>query len=92
MRVKERLSNLRLPRPPGRILWQQEMVRGFLMLLQNVVKRVIGGDPALPNVYLIGDLPFSCSFLLCSSVGKSTTRIQRRLSLRVELVGAIKVI
>ena len=52
---------------------------------------VIEGDPALPILYITGDLPFPC-FFPCSSVGESTTRMQHRLSLGVELVGAISVL
>ena len=44
------------------VLWRQEMGRGFPLLLQRVAKCVVVGDPALPNVYITGDLPFSCFF------------------------------
>ena len=48
------------------------------------------------NMYLSGDSPpplvLFFLFFLCSSVGKSTTRTQHRLSLGVELVGAISVL
>ena len=46
-------------------------------------------------MYLTGDssppLVLFFLFFLCSSVGQSTTRTQHRLSLGVELVGAISV-
>ena len=44
------------------VLWRQEMGRGFPLLLQRVAKCVVVGGPALPNVYITGDLPFSCFF------------------------------
>ena len=48
------------------------------------------------NMYLMGDSspPLVLCFLFfpCSSVGESTTRTQHRLSLGVELVGAISVL
>ena len=44
-----------------------------------------GPDPSHPPLLVFPFFP-------CSSVGKSTTRTQRRLSLGVELVGAISVL